>query len=159
MCTGGNRSWIARERNRARIRGFPEAERQTRSVAGTNRLDAALRIFQTILRLTLGVVVNPLAPTGLAMRGRDVLVEIQSIAVLESKIAFVDELHTRATCRCPQPSSCCCGSQEEGHLRPSQRGDKQSALRVPAFASNCNSRSPCSSGRIATGTHSRRQGT
>lgn len=91
-----------------------QVERQNASVSMIQRLDASLGVLDTVARLPFGVVVDPFGPTGPTMRGHDMLVEIEPVAMLESHVALVDELHARTTGRQGQRRICCRACQQAG---------------------------------------------
>lgn len=129
MSAGGSWRGIGAHGRRSRIGGVIEMHGQRSTIATIQRFDPALTILDTIARLALRVALDPLGPTSPTMRRRDVLIEIESIAMLESHIALVDELHAWATGLRGQ----CCKSND---AKPNARGeatDGQARMRLPTF--------------------------
>ena len=66
---------------------------QRRLIASIQRFLSLLRVRQAVATLTVGVPRKPVLPTSTSMTGCNRRVQVQSIAVFESNVAFVDHLH------------------------------------------------------------------
>ncbi len=97
MSAGGSRCGIGAHGWRSRIGVVLQMHGERGTISVIQCVDPTLAILDTIARLALSVALDPLRPTSPTMRRRDVLIEIEPIAMLESHIALVDELHAWAT--------------------------------------------------------------
>lgn len=73
-----------------------DAQRGPVYVSARESTYTAPRVVQLVSRLAVSVAVEPRRPTRLPMRDRDVLLQVQAIAMLEAHATFVNGLNTRA---------------------------------------------------------------
>lgn len=85
-----------------RFRWVDDAEADAQVFARLKSIQPPLCIFDTITGLAFSVVVEPIAPAGSTLKWGHRRIQVQSIAVLESNVAFVNVLHARAAAHEPQ---------------------------------------------------------
>jgi hypothetical protein len=97
-------------------------------VAARDLGDAALRVFDAIARLAIGVDPTPLAPAVQAVGRGDVSIQIQPIAVGEAQIALRDRLEAGAAPR-SEPRQQAAAQQKDGNWpRPGQGSSQRAHL-------------------------------
>ena len=62
-------------------------------IASIQRFLSLLRVRQPVATLTVGVPRKPVLPTSTSMAGSNRRIQVQSIAVFETNVAFVDHLY------------------------------------------------------------------
>jgi hypothetical protein len=68
-------------------------QKQRSLIATVQRILSLLRVRQAVAALTVGVPRKPVLPTSPSMTGGNRRIQVQSIAVFETNVAFVDHLH------------------------------------------------------------------
>jgi hypothetical protein len=77
------------------IGSIVEPQGLMRLIAALQRCDAPPSVLEAIARLPLCIILGPFVPAGQAVTERDLLIQVQAVAVLEPEVAFIDELDAR----------------------------------------------------------------